>query len=438
MAWFASKQTTPPAAQTPLAGDHLQRRTMEIGGRLLAGARKHRKGLFSTGFWSDQLVSWTMKDPSFRTQLFRFIDVFPMLRSPEQIHDYLSDYLSQPGVTLPTGLELGMKAGSLAKGLVAKTMTARIEAMAGNFIAGTSATAALPVLRDLWKQGVAFSVDLLGEACVSDAEAEVYQRRYLELLEVLPAEVGRWPADPRLDNDHLGPIPRASISIKVSALSPRTDPIDFEGSLRTLATALEPILRKAAAHDVMVYFDLEQAAVKDLTIALFQHCCETIDFSAGLAMQAYLRSGPNDAARLIDWARRSGRQVGVRLIKGAYWDYELIHAERMGWPVPVWTDKRATDDCFERMAAMFVEAMPQRPGEAGVKLALGTHNVRSIAHTLALLENRALPPSAVELQKLYGMADPLREAMVERGLRVREYLPVGEMIPGMAYLVRRL
>ena len=155
-------------------------------------------------------------------------------------------------------------------------------------------------------------------------------------------------------------------------------------------------------------------------------------------MQAYLRSGPDDAARLIDWARRSGRQVNVRLIKGAYWDYELIHAERMGWPVPVWTDKRATDACFERMAAMFVAAMPQRAGEGGVKLALGSHNVRSIAHTLALLEKKDLPQSAVEFQKLYGMADPLREALLEQGLRVREYVPVGEMIPGMAYLVRRL
>ena len=246
MAWLGHKATTLLATESPSGGDPVQQRTLEIGGRLLAGARKHRKGLFSAGFWSDQLVSWTMKDPAFRTQLFRFIDVFPMLRSPEQIHDYLSDYLSQPGVTLPPGLDLGMKAGGLAKGLVAKTITDRIEAMAGNFIAGADAAAALPVLRGLWKQGVAFSVDLLGEACVSDAEAEVYQRRYLDLLEVLPAEVGRWPAEPRLENDHLGPVPRTSISIKVSALSPRTDPIDFEGSLRTLAAALAPILRKAA------------------------------------------------------------------------------------------------------------------------------------------------------------------------------------------------
>ena len=361
---------------------------MHIGGRLLAGVRKHRKGLFSAGFWSDQLVSWTMKDPSFRTQLFRFIDVFPMLRSPQQIDDYLSDYLSQPGVTLPAGLDLGLKAGHLAKGLVAKTLTDRIAALAGNFIAGSDATTALPVLRGLWKQGVAFSVDLLGEACLSTAEAEVYQRRYLDLLEVLPAEAGRWPGEPRLENDHLGPLPRTSISIKISALSPRTDPIDFAGSLQTLSRALEPVLRKAAERGVMVYFDMEQAALKDLTIALFQRCCESIEFSAGLALQAYLRSGPEDAGRLIDWARQSGRQVSVRLIKGAYWDYEVIHAEQMGWPVPVWTEKRATDACFEEMAAMFVAAVPRRAGEGGVKLALGSHNVRSIAHTLALLEEQ--------------------------------------------------
>ncbi len=444
MVWLRHKPAVLRAAESPSGGNELQQRTLEIGGRLLAAARRHRKGFFSAGFWSDQLMAWTMKDAAFRTQLFRFIDVFPMLRSPEQIHDYLSDYLSQPGVSLPAGLDLGMKAGRLAKGLVAKTVADRIESMATNFIAGADATAALPVLHHLWKQGVAFSVDLLGEACVSDAEAAVYQRRYLDLLEILPAEVGRWPAQPRLENDHLGRVPRTSISIKLSALSPRTDAIDFEGSLRTLAAALQPVLRKAAQRNVMVYFDMEQAAAKDLSIALFQRCCETVDFPAGLAMQAYLRSGPNDAAGLIDWARRSGRQVSVRLIKGAYWDYEMIHAERMGWPVPVWTDKWATDDCFERMAAMFVDAMPRgtrysgSADEGGVKLALGSHNVRSIAHTLALLEKKGLPSSAVEFQKLDGMADSLREALVEEGLRVREYLPVGEMIPGMAYLVRRL
>lgn len=444
MIWFGHKDGTAIHGKATLPAlrrgglPTVEQRTVEIGRELLAAARRHHAGLFSGRFWSDQLVQWAMKEPAFKMQFFRFVDVFPMLRTTKQIHECLVEYLSQPGVTLPTGLEFGLKAGSLAKGLLAKTVTGRIQAMAGNFIAGTDAASALPTLRNLWQNGLAFSVDLLGEACVSEVEALAYQHRYLDLLQTLPAEVDQWPANPRLENDHLGPIPRASVSIKISALSPRTDAIDFEGSLRTLTEALQPIMAAAAQNHVMVYFDMEQAAVKDLTIALFQRCCEAADFPAGLALQAYLRSGPDDVKQLIAWAQRLGRQVTVRLIKGAYWDYEVIHAEQMGWPVPVWTEKRQTDACFERMAERVVEAMPRRMGEGGVKLAVGSHNMRSIAYALALLEKHNLPNSAIEIQKLFGMADPLRTALKDHGLRVREYVPVGQMIPGMAYLVRRL
>jgi len=128
-------------------------------------------------------------------------------------------------------------------------------------------------------------------------------------------------------------------------------------------------------------------------------------------------------------------------VKGAYWDYETIRAEQMGWPSPVWNTKPQTDACFERMSRTFIASTPAKAGEfggGGVKLALGSHNARSIASALAALEARNLPRSAIELQMLHGMAEPLKNAAVEMGLRVREYVPVGEMIPGMAYLVRRL
>jgi RHH-type proline utilization regulon transcriptional repressor/proline dehydrogenase/delta 1-pyrroline-5-carboxylate dehydrogenase len=128
----------------------------------------------------------------------------------------------------------------------------------------------------------------------------------------------------------------------------------------------------------------------------------------------------------------------VRLVKGAYWDYETIHAEQQGWPVPVWSRKCDTDACFERVAQYFIENTPRKIGEGGVKLALGSHNARSIAAALATLEKHGLPKSAIELQMLHGMGDPLKAAAITMGLRVREYVPVGEMIPGMAYLVRRL
>ena len=111
-----------------------------------------------------------------------------------------------------------------------------------------------------------------------------------------------------------------------------------------------------------------------------------------------------------------------------------------GWagPSPVWADKYQTDACFERMAERFVESMPRRPAKAASKLATGSHNVRSIAYVLALLEKHDFPTSAYEVQKLSGMADQLRSAIAARGIRIREYMPVGEMIPGMAYFVRRL
>src|SRR5437762_8816559 len=192
--------------------------TQEIGRDLLDRARNHTKGFFSSRFWSDKLMDWATNDPAFKVQLFRFVDVFPMLKTPEQIHDYLHDYLSQPGVTVPAGMSLGLKAGSFAKGTLASTIGSQIQAMAGKFIAGTDAASALPRLRELWDRGMAFSVDLLGEACVSDAEAAEYQRRYLDLISNLPMQVSSWPANSLLESDHLGPIPRANVSIKISSL----------------------------------------------------------------------------------------------------------------------------------------------------------------------------------------------------------------------------
>ena len=296
----------------------------------------------------------------------------------------------------------------------------------------------MPKLRKLWDRGMAFSVDLLGEACISDKEADEYQAKYLDLVDNLPKWVNDWPANATLESDHLGPVPRTNVSIKVSSLSARTDPIAFERCIAASMERIVPILKSAAAKGVFINFDMEAYATKDLTLELFKRCCETVDFQAGIAMQAYLRSGDEDAANIIEWARRTGRQVTVRLVKGAYWDYETIFSEQQGWPVPVWSRKADTDACFERMASAFIAATPASKEQGGVKLALGSHNVRSIAVALAELEKRALPPAALELQMLHGMADPLKEAAVDRGLRVREYVPVGEMVPGMAYLVRRL
>ncbi len=428
----------PPSGDAPPAIAAVENRTQAIGRELLALVRQQRDSVFSARFWQDALIDWAMRDEKFKVQMFRFVDVFPMLSTPEQVHAHLVEYLTQPGVTLPPGLSTAIKAGALAKGMATKTVTSQITAMAGKFIAGVDAAEALPKLVELRKQGVAFSVDLLGEACVSFEEAEAYRDRYLDLVNTLSGEVAKWPANDLLDRDHLGPIPRANVSIKISSLYPRTDPIDFDHTVERLVDGLSPILEAAARQNVLINFDMEQQSLKDVTLELFMRCCEKYDFVAGLAMQAYLRSGDEDARRIIEWSKRTGRQVTVRLVKGAYWDYETIHAQQMHWPTPVWSRKPDTDACFERMSQQFIDAMPTRPDEGGVKLALGSHNIRSMAVALALAEKRGLPPEALEFQMLHGMAGPLKAATIARGLRLREYVPVGQMIPGMAYLVRRL
>lgn len=416
-----------------------EQKIFTLGAEMLDRARKHQSGMLSAKFYSDAMMEWSMKDPNFKVQIFRFVDCFPMLKTPDAIFDHLNDYLSQPGVTVPTAFSALIKAGNIFKGPAAATASSQIKGMASKFIAGTDANSALPGLRDMWNQGIAFSVDLLGETCVSDAEADDYARKYLDLINNLPASVAAWKSQPALESDHLGAIPRVNVSIKISALTARCDPIDTEGSIRDLMKRLVPILETAKSKGVFVNFDMEHHAFKDLTIELFQRCVEAVNFEGGLAMQAYLKSGVEDAKRMVDWAKRSGKIVTIRLVKGAYWDAETIKSEMHGWPCPVWNSKWETDACFERMVNVFLDSTPKSRGQGGgIKLALGSHNVRSIAAALASLEERALPREAIELQMLHGMADQLKFAASEMGLRIREYVPVGEMIPGMAYLVRRL
>ncbi len=416
----------------------LEESILEFGGSLLDHARQKKAGVLSAQFWSDKLMDWAMKDEAFKIQFFRFVDTYPSLKTPEQIHDHLVDYLTQPGVTTPPGMDMMTKAGGMAKGIFTSRMTKQITGMAQKYIAGENAAASAPVLSKLWKQGMCFTVDLLGEACTSARVADYYQRQYLDLVENLPSLVSDFKPNDLLDTDYLGKIPRVNVSIKVTSLYWGVDPVDTKGSINALIERLAPILEAAGRNNVFINFDVEQDAFKDLNLELFETCCAKFDFQAGLAMQAYLRSGMADAKRVVTWAKKANKQITVRLVKGAYWDYETINAEANGWPVPVWSRKPDSDASFERMATYFIENMPRTPDEPGVKLALGSHNARSISHSVAMARKCGLPDSAIEYQMLHGMGAELKKATLQMGLRVREYLPVGEMLAGMAYFVRRL
>ena len=176
---------------------------------------------------------------------------------------------------------------------------------------------------------------------------------------------------------------------------------------------------------------MEQYEYRDLTWELFRHSFARGErfggwAGAGIVLQAYLRDAEAHADALVAFARSRGTPFQVRLVKGAYWDYETIVADAARWAPPVFTGKAATDAAFERVLATLVEAHPT------LRLAVGSHNARAHARAEALAEAAALPPNAVEHQTLF--APPLAEL----GWVARDYVPVGELLPGMAYLVRRV
>ncbi|HXH72964.1 MAG TPA: bifunctional proline dehydrogenase/L-glutamate gamma-semialdehyde dehydrogenase, partial [Mariprofundaceae bacterium] len=148
--------------------------------------------------------------------------------------------------------------------------------------------------------------------------------------------------------------------------------------------------------------------------------------------QAYLRECEADLAELIDWAGKRAAPVHVRLVRGAYWDIETVIARREGWSSPVWESKAETDRSYERCLSLLFE------NHHAVRPAIASHNVRSLAVAMAQIETMRLRPEVYEFQMLYGMADGLQAAVVELGHPLRVYMPTGDIIPGMAYLVRRL
>ncbi len=417
----------------------LETRTRAVGEDLFQRMKGNKPGVFDKAWWSGQVLEWAMRDPGFKTEMFRFVDVFPVLTTPDEVSRHIQEYLLRPGLKVPTALKVALKSASLGR-LAMRVATGQIarnlEGMGRNFIVGETPTEAIKPLRDLRKHHQAFTVDLLGEAVVSDVEAAAYVARYDALIATLAAEAKGWKEDPRLDRDDRGSIPRVNVSVKVSAMDNHLDALDFDASVERAATRLVPLFVAAREQGAFVNLDLEQHALRDLTFAVFERVLEDPSLEgfddAGVVVQAYLRDAEDDVRRVIDWAQRNARRVTVRLVKGAYWDFETVRAAQEGWPSPVWRDKADTDACYERCASMLLQ------GHAHVRTAIASHNVRSIAQAVATAEALGIPIDGYEIQCLYGMAEPVKAACVDRGHRVRVYAPVGDLIPGMAYLVRRL
>ena len=420
------------------AEDLLEASIQRIGRTLADHCKAGTPAVLSQRWWNDLFMDWGMQDEDFKVQLFRFVDVLPTLKTDEQFTRLLAEYFSHTPI-LPQSLKWSLQklpATRIGAHVGALVLRRQFTRMAYTFIAGDSIHGAMPVLKHLWRSGRCASVDLLGETTVSEAEADEYRDRCLDALRGYHEQAQGWPGRPLLERDHLGLIPRVNLSVKISALYSQLDPADPEGSFEGVASRLRPILNVALQLPASLTFDMEHYELKDLTYEIFMRIFSEPAYRdypwAGIALQAYLRDADRTLDRLVDWARQRDSPITIRLVKGAYWDAENIHNTQRGWPIPVLRRKTETDANFEYLSKKLL-AYPSL-----LRPAFGTHNVRSLAHAEAVAQSQDLSPETCEYQSLYGMADSLQRAIVQYGRRVRVYTPVGKLLPGMAYLVRRL
>ncbi len=400
----------------------------EIFARMHGGAPR----LFSHRNLTGRLMDWSMSQEQLKVQLFRLIDVLPALEDPREIARHARDYLSES--PLPWVMRLALDAGAMFPGIMAFAARMGVRQMAGNFILAPGTAAAIPKLQKLRDNRLTFTADILGETVLSEREARQYQARYLRLIAHLADAADTWTDVAQLDAG--GRIPKVNVSVKISALYSQIHSAAPEDAIEQLGQRLRPILLLAKQRGVFINFDMEHYGLKDMTLDLFKRMAGDPEFAdfphLGIAMQAYLRDSGRDMRKLIEWASAQKRKVTVRLVKGAYWDTETLLARQRDWPVPVFDLKPQTDANYEAVAALMLENPEQ------IDCAFGTHNVRSMAACIARAEALGHLPGSYEIQMLYGMAEPIKKALIEMGHRVREYCPIGEILPGMSYLVRRL
>ncbi|TVR50667.1 MAG: aldehyde dehydrogenase family protein [Puniceicoccaceae bacterium] len=427
---------SPAAASSPADPET---RIAALGRELFDEVRAASRGLFSASFYSDKLLEWAMQDEDLRVALFRFVDVLPSLHDDAAVVRHAQEYLRPAAARIPGLLKWGLDVApdSLAAGVTAKLIRRQVRSMAGRFIIGATPEAALPALRRLRKNGRAFTVDLLGEAVVSERESEDYLARYLDLIDRLADAFPHRQDAPKLLPGHPGEATPRNISVKLSALYSQIKTAAPDRAANVLSRRLGTILDRARAAEVFVYVDMEDTRLTDLTLEVVRRTfgapAHRDHPGLGLVLQAYLRRTEADLGDLLAWMQaHRGAPTAVRLVKGAYWDTETINARLAGWPLPVYQEKSASDHAFERLAARLLE------NRRLVLPAFGSHNIRSLTAAIVRAENLGLGPQDFEIQALYGMADPIKAVFARRGYLVREYTPVGELIPGMGYLVRRL
>lgn len=320
------------------------------------------------------------------------------------------------------GAALGKLVSRLGQPVIREAIKAAMQWLADQFVMGQTIDAALERSRLKADQGVRYSFDMLGEGARTADDATRYFEAYIHAIE----EVGQFQATHKFRRP-------AGISVKLSALHPRYEWAQRERVLREMLPKVSSLCELAARHDIPLTIDAEEADRLHLSLeiaaALLDHNKADHWEGLGFAVQAYQKRAPSVIAFLASLAKTHKRKLGIRLVKGAYWDTEIKRAQERGLSdFPVFTRKPATDLSYLACARHLLAASDW------INPVFGTHNAMTVAHILEISRD----PARLEFQKLYGMNDDLYQLMQKEGLNTCVYAPVGDHDVLLGYLVRRI
>ena len=314
--------------------------------------------------------------------------------------------------------------------LLAKFIRKAVSLMAKRFIAGESIEKANASLASLIKSGRDATLDQLGELVVSNKEADHYLNGVLEIIRGFNQHVEK-------GSRNGAGINRAHVSVKVSALCNDLKPQAFDYCYENIAPRLRQILLEAKKEQVFINIDAEHYHYRDVIFRIYEKTLletpELADFAdTGIVVQAYLRDGHEHFQEVVALAKKRGLRMPIRLVKGAYWDAETIEADAFNFEAPQFLNKEETDIHYRQIAYMALEN-----GEH-IQLALASHNIQD--HCFAeVLRERFFPQAPViEHQTLHMTYEALSVALAKIGMPTRNYIPIGNLLVGMAYLVRRI
>ena len=310
--------------------------------------------------------------------------------------------------------------------VIRQAVTYAMRILGRQFVLGRSIDEAFKEAKDYLKEGYRFSFDMLGEAAYTAKDAARYYKSYRDALHTIA----------KVQPDKSGSVfERPSISVKLSALHPRYEWVKRERVFAELLPQLVSLASEAREANLGFTIDAEEAERLDIMLDILEAMGEASALKnwngLGLAVQAYSKRALPVIAWLADLARRQGRRIPVRLVKGAYWDTEVKRAQELGLTeYPTFTRKVSTDTSYIAAARELLAA-----GDA-IYPQFASHN----AHTMAAIHTFANGRSDYEYQRLHGMGEALHSHYrdINLGAGTRIYAPVGTHEDLLAYLVRRL